>query len=380
MKVEISAKEYFRKKFMLGMMFLFLVAFLALISGFFQSLLLAAVFSGVLYPLYLWFQKLTGEWSALSSILTLLVSLLVIIIPLILLLGLVAEQAIGITMMAKPWLAEQLSASNMNNHALSDWLPFADRLAPYSEQISAKMAEIAGKAGGFVALGLAKMSEGAAMFFLQLLVMLYAMFSFLICGPTLMDKIMAYMPLRNIDKKKMIEVGLSVSRATIKGTLIISIIQGILGGLGFMVAGIGSSIFWGAVMAVLSVLPGIGAALVWVPAVIYLLMSGKTIAGICLLIYCACVVGTVDNFLRPMLVGRDAQMPDLLILLSTLGGLALFGASGLVLGPILAALFITVLSIYSQVFADWLQLDQPNTDSSIGADSVPLSTNTDQGG
>ena len=380
MKVEISAKEYFRKKFMLGMMFLFLVAFLALISGFFQSLLLAAVFSGVLYPLYLWFQKLTGERSALSSILTLLVSLLVIIIPLILLLGLVAEQAIGITMMAKPWLAEQLSAANMNNHALPGWLPFADRLAPYSEQISAKMAEIAGKAGGFTALGLAKMSEGAAMFFLQLFVMLYAMFSFLISGPTLMDKIMAHMPLRNIDKKKMVEVGLSVSRATIKGTLIISIIQGILGGLGFMVAGISSSVFWGAVMAVLSVLPGIGAALVWVPAVIYLLISGKTIAGICLLIYCAGVVGTVDNFLRPMLVGRDAQMPDLLILLSTLGGLALFGASGLVLGPILAALFITVLSIYSQVFADWLQLDQPKADSSIGAGSGPLSTNTDQGG
>ena len=168
--------------------------------------------------------------------------------------------------------------------------------------------------------------------------MLYAMFFFLVSGPTLMDKILGYLPLTKGDKEKMIEVGLSVSRATIKGTLIIGIIQGTLGGIGFAVAGIGSAVFWGAVMAVLSVLPGIGATLVWAPAVIYLLLSGKTIAGICLLIYCAGVVGTIDNFLRPMLVGRDSEMPDLLILLSTLGGLALFGASGLVLGPILAAL------------------------------------------
>lgn len=111
-------------------------------------------------------------------------------------------------------------------------------------------------------------------------------------------------------------------------------------------------------MAVLSVIPGIGGTLVWAPAVVYLFLTGKTIAAIGLLLWCAGVVGTVDNFLRPILVGRDSEMPDLLILLSTLGGLALFGASGLVLGPILAALFLTVLTIYSQVFEEWLQFDQ----------------------
>ncbi len=95
---------------------------------------------------------------------------------------------------------------------------------------------------------------------------------------------------------------------------------------------------------------------------IYLLMSGQVVAGLCLLAWSAVVVGSIDNFLRPMLVGRDTKMPDLLILLSTLGGLSLFGASGLVLGPILAALFLTVLAIYSRVFADWLNVDQSSGD------------------
>ncbi|MFT5702527.1 MAG: putative PurR-regulated permease PerM [Desulforhopalus sp.] len=192
---------------------------------------------------------------------------------------------------------------------------------------------------------------------LNLFIMLYAMYFFLLSGRSLTEKIFSYVPLTRQDKDKMVEVGLSVSRATIKGTLIIGIIQGTLGGLGFYFAGVGSSVFWAAVMAVLSVLPGIGAMLVWGPAVIYLFMTGHMVEGGGLLVWCAVVVGTVDNLLRPILVGRDSQMPDLLILLSTLGGIALFGASGLVLGPILAALFLTVLTIYSEVFAEWLKLD-----------------------
>ena len=113
----------------------------------------------------------------------------------------------------------------------------------------------------------------------------------------------------------------SVTRATIKGTLVIGIIQGALAGIGFWVAGLDGAAFWGTIMAVLSIVPGIGAALVWVPAVIYLFVIGETLAAILLLAWCAAIVGTVDNVLRPTLVGKDAKMPDLLILIGTLGGL-----------------------------------------------------------
>ena len=270
----------------------------------------------------------------------------------------------GVADAVKPWLEQQLSEPAKGEFSLPSWVPFADELEPHRDTIMAELGEIAGQIGVYLGSGLARLSQGTFSFFLQLFVMLYAMFVFLISGRVLIDRIMGYAPLPEADKDRMLEVGLSVSRATVKGTLIIGILQGTLGGVGFAVAGIDAAVFWGAVMVVLSILPGIGTALVWVPAVVYLLMSGQMLAGVGLLVWSAGVVGTIDDFLRPQLVGRDAEMPDLLILLSTLGGLTLFGASGLVLGPILAALFMTVLAIYSRVFADWLNPDRPLGDPS----------------
>jgi predicted PurR-regulated permease PerM len=147
---------------------------------------------------------------------------------------------------------------------------------------------------------------------------------------------------------------LSVSRATLKGTLIIGIVQGALGGVSFWVAGIEGAVFWATIMAVLSIIPGVGTGLIWVPAVIYLFAAGDTGTAIGLTIWNAAVVGSVDNVLRPWLVGKDTQMPDLLILLGTMGGIVLFGAAGIVIGPVIAALFVTVWEIYGEAFRDVL--------------------------
>ena len=124
--------------------------------------------------------------------------------------------------------------------------------------------------------------------------------------------------------------------------------------MAFWVAGVPGAAFWGMVMVVFSILPAIGSAFVWVPAVVYLFISGETLPAILLLIWCAVVVGSIDNLLRPLLIGKNAKMSDLLILLSTLGGIALFGAVGFVVGPIVAALFVSVWQIYGEAFDDWL--------------------------
>ena len=146
----------------------------------------------------------------------------------------------------------------------------------------------------------------------------------------------------------------SVTRATIKGTLVIGIIQGALAGIGFWAAGIDGAAFWGTIMAILSIVPGVGAALIWIPGVIYLFLIGQTLPAMLLAAWCAAVVGTVDNILRPMLVGKDAKMPDLLILVGTLGGLFLFGPIGFIVGPIVCGLFLTVWEIYGTTFKDIL--------------------------
>ena len=142
----------------------------------------------------------------------------------------------------------------------------------------------------------------------------------------------------------------SITRATVKGTLVIGVIQGALAGVAFWAAGIEGAALWGTIMTILSIIPGIGAALVWVPAVIILFITGQSLTAILLAVWCAAVVGTVDNFLRPVLVGRDAKMPDLLILIGTLGGLFLFGLIGFIVGPIVCGLFLTVWDIYGTTF------------------------------
>jgi predicted PurR-regulated permease PerM len=157
-----------------------------------------------------------------------------------------------------------------------------------------------------------------------------------------------------VEKEKLQERFTSVARATLRGSVLIGIIQGGVAGLAFWVAGIPGAPFWGLVLIVFSILPAIGSAFVWVPAVVYLFISGENLTAILLLIWCAVVVGSIDNLLRPMLIGKDAKMSDLMILLSTLGGIALFGAVGFVVGPIVAALFVSVWQIYGEAFDDWL--------------------------
>lgn len=146
----------------------------------------------------------------------------------------------------------------------------------------------------------------------------------------------------------------SASKATIKGTLVIGVLQGTLAGLALGIVGVHGAVFWGTVMAILSIIPGVGTAIVWLPIAIYMLVTGSIGSGIFLLAFCGGLVGMVDNVLRPRLVGKDTKMHDLFIIFSTLGGILLFGVVGFVIGPILAALFITLWDIYGHVFKDVL--------------------------
>jgi len=145
-----------------------------------------------------------------------------------------------------------------------------------------------------------------------------------------------------------------VATAVLKGSLVIGILQGGLAGAAFWVVGIPGWAFWTTVMIVLSIIPAIGSALIWIPAAIFLYSSGPIAPAILFTLWCILVVGTVDNFLRPRLVGKDTKMPDILVLISTLGGIFLFGAIGFILGPIIAALFLSVWFIYGDMFADSL--------------------------
>ncbi len=331
--------------------------FVEMIRGFLMTLLLAAIFSGISQPLYSRLLRLFQGRGAVASLVTLLVLLVVIVGPLLFFLGILASQAIQISQTVGPWIQTQINQPDKFTE-LIDEIPALDKLEPYRAQIMTKLGEFAGAAGNFLVGGLSATTRGTVAFFFQFFILLYAMFFFLKDGDRFLDKILYYVPMTDEDERRMVEKFVSVTRATLKGTFIIGIVQGGLAGIGFAVAGIGGAVFWATIMTVLSIIPGIGAALVWVPAVVYLFVTGHVLAAVLLALYCGLIVGTADNFLRPRLVGRDTKMHDLMILLGTLGGIMLFGIAGFIIGPILAALFVTIWEIYGVVFRDYLPQPQ----------------------
>jgi predicted PurR-regulated permease PerM len=357
--------ERFRRVFLLLLVVGISLAFLMMIRGFLTALLLAAIFTALCHPLHRRLVRALGGRVALASLATLVIVLVVIIGPLLGFLGVVANQALEVSLAIRPWIEAQVA--DPASGSLAHYVELPRFLAPYELQIYTKAGEIAARIGQFLFDSLAAAASGTANFLFLLFVMLYAMFFFLRDGHEILQRILYYMPLESHDELRMVDKFVSVTRATLKGSLVIGIAQGALAGLAFGVVGIQGAAFWGTVMAVLSIIPGVGTAIVWVPAVIYLAAVGETTSSIGLALWCLAVVGTVDNVLRPTLVGRDTQMSDLLVMLSTLGGLVLFGPTGLVVGPIVAALFVTVWELYGEAFAEYL----PGTPSHRAAEPAP---------
>ncbi|MFQ5890307.1 MAG: AI-2E family transporter [Gemmatimonadota bacterium] len=346
-------RRRFSRAFLLILVVAISAIFFAMIRRFLTAILLAGIFGGMTYPLYRWLLRAFRGRKALSSVTTVLIVLLLIVVPISGFLGLVASQAVQISESVGPWIERQVSQPDQLDRLFSQ-LPILAKLEPYQDQMMAKVGELAGRTGTLLVGLLASATKGTATFFLQLFIMLYAMFFFLIDGRSILDRILYYTPLSSEEEERMVEKFVSVARATLKGSLVIGIVQGGLAGVAFWLAGIPGAAFWGTVMAVLSIIPGVGAALVWIPAAIFLFATGRVGVGIGLSVWCAAVVGTVDNFLRPRLVGKDTKMSDLLVLLGTLGGIFLFGAIGFIIGPIVAALFVTVWDLYGEAFKDLL--------------------------
>jgi predicted PurR-regulated permease PerM len=342
----------FRRAFLLLLVAGISILFLLMIARFLIAVFLAAVLAGVSQPLYRWLKRRLGYRRRLASFATILVLILGVALPVAGFLAVVASQAIQIGEGVGGWLQGQAGRLDEIEASVRR-IPFAGRLLPDRQELATQASAIARRTGSVLVGGFIDATRGTLNFLLQLFIVLYSMFFFL-SGPDVLKRMLSYTPLSADEEGRLLDRFVSVTRATLKGSLLIGVIQGALAGVAFQVAGVPGAAFWGTVMVVLSIIPAVGAGLVWVPAVIYLFFAGAPGAAVGLLVWCAVVVSTIDNFLRPRLIGRDARMSDLLILLSTLGGIVLFGAVGFVVGPIVAALFVTTWQIYGEVFREWL--------------------------
>jgi len=279
--------------------------------------------------------------------------IIVVLIPLMLLVGIIVGQAIDVGQAVTPWIKQNIEQPDSMTAYLQQ-LPFYEYLEPYREVILEKAGKLVGSVSNLIVGGLSQATLGTANFLFMTFVFLYTVYFLQMDGPKLIRKILYYLPLNGDDESLMLNKFTSVTRATMKGTMMIGLLQGVLAGGAFAVAGIDNAVFWGTIMAVLSVIPSVGSALVWLPASIILILQGSIGAGVGLLVFCGLIVGSLDNVLRPILVGKDTKMHELMIFFGTLGGIFMFGIAGIFIGPLIASLFVTVWELYGIAFSNYL--------------------------
>lgn len=351
----MSSQTRVRRATLVALALLISLVFLWMIHQFLIPLLLAALLTAMVQGPHEWLRNKLGKRRVVAAGVTVVLTALLVILPVTGFITLLAVETVALTAQVRPWL-EQANASELSA-GLRD-TELYELIRPYRDQLIERGGSLLSQIGSYAGAAVTSFMQGTAEFLLELFVMLYALFYFLIDGRTALSKILYCLPLPAEDERRMLDKFVSVTRATVKGTLVIGVLQGSLAGVAFWVAGIPGALVWGTLMAVLSAVPGVGAPLVWIPGVAYLGLTGSIGAAAALFVWCAAIVGTLDNVLRPRLVGKDTQMPDLLILLSTLGGIVLFGATGVIIGPIVAALFVTIWDLYGVAFQDVL----PETD------------------
>ena len=201
------------------------------------------------------------------------------------------------------------------------------------------------KGSQFLAAQALNIGQNTFDFIVDLFIVLYLLFFLLRDGDQLFRRIKEALPLRFEQQRALFEKFAAVIRATVKGNIVVAVVQGVLGGLIFWFLGVHAPVLWAVLMAFLSLLPAVGAGLVWLPVAIYFLVTGSTWQGLLLIAFGVLVIGLVDNVLRPLLVGKDTKMPDYVVLIATLGGMAIFGLNGFVIGPLIAAMFMAVWDI-----------------------------------
>lgn len=355
--------------FFLSLVLLTTLAFFGLIQDFLLPIFWASVLATIFHPLYQWWNLRLGDRSNVASVLTIVLIVLLVLVPL-LLTGFAVASEVAV-------LYDRMATGELNPEALLErverTIPLAsDLLARFDLDVENLRAEVSNatiSASRYLATEAVAVGQNALRLAGLTFLMLYLLFFFLRDGESLLDTIVGAAPIGDFRERHLLNKFAEVSRATLKGTLVIGVVQGGIGGILFWALGIEGAVLWGVVMGLLSLLPAVGAAIVWIPAAALLLFTGQIAKGLLLLAGGTTLIGLADNILRPLLVGRDTEMPDYLILVTTLGGLTLFGLSGVVIGPVLGALFLAVWDMFVEEYARTARDETPP-----GASRAPQSS------
>jgi predicted PurR-regulated permease PerM len=336
-------------KFFLILLALVSVAFLWLLTPFYGAVFWAAVLAIVFAPLFSRLLRSMPSRPTLAALLSVLLILLLVIFPLSLISAMLVQEAGVLVQRVQSGelsfarylqqVYEVLPAwatALLNRFGLNDMTAVQDRISVGLMRGSQ-----------FFATQALNIGQNTFDFVISFFIMLYLLFFFQRDGVALARRMNRTLPLHSDIKTQLSGKFITVIRATVKGNIVVALLQGTLGGLIFWLLDIHAPVLWGTVMVFLSLLPAVGAALVWLPVAIYFLATGAVFEGLLLTAYGVLVIGLVDNLLRPLLVGKDTKMPDYVVLLSTIGGMSLFGLNGFVIGPVIAAMFIAAWDLFA---------------------------------
>lgn len=350
-----SSQETYRKGFILVLVVVLLITFFTMISNLIITICLSASLTSLMYPFRDQITKKLKVPKTASSVIVLVLTLLIIGIPLLIILAIAAKEAIQISESVMPWLKTQMEKPVDQWVAYLEKIPFYHELQGYQINLMESFTKFLQMIGSHFAQIVTSTTSGTIEFIFKTFVAIYAAFFFLNDGERIYKSVSGYFPLSKEEAKEMGDKMVVIVRSTIKSIFVIGAVQGFLLTIAFLFFGIKAAIFWGILCAVLSAIPGLGAPLIWVPAVIYLVCAERFGAAVGLALWGALVIGLADNFLRPIIVGKESKVPELLIFFAMIGGLTIFGLAGLILGPVLVGLLLSVLHIYKKVFRRLLE-------------------------
>jgi len=330
------------------------LAFIWILIPFYGAIFWGTVLAVIFAPLQRYLVEKTKGRRNIAAFLCLFFILLIVIIPVILITGAVVQEMLLVY--------HRINSGDLDIGAYFEEIitslpaSVTKYLGPLSihdiSSVSEKLSDFAMTAGQFLTRKALSIGSNTFQFIIGMGVMLYLLFFLLRDGQSLTRRISALVPLSDEQKSHLFIKFTTVVRATVKGNIAVAAIQGALGGTIFWFLGIQGSLFWGVLMAVLSLLPAVGASLIWAPVTIYFISAGNYIDAIILATFGTFVIGLTDNLLRPILVGKDTKIPDYLILISTLGGLSIFGLNGFVIGPLVTAMFMACWALFPKAMED----------------------------
>lgn len=346
-------KNYNTYFFFLALILVSLATFFVL-KPFLSSILIAGVLAVIFQRPYNFFLRITGNRKVWSSLLTSLLVVFMVVVPLFVVAGLITNE---INIFYQNFISDgnffhghlERIVANLEKISL---LKALDVKSAFTEE--AFLGSFKNLGSGLLTL-IENAYQGMASFILWIFAMFFSLYYFLIDGERVVKRILYLSPLKDAHEKIIIDRFSSIVRAVAKGVIIIGLVQATLGGLAFAIAGVPSPAIWGIVMFFFSLIPMVGTSLIWFPTGVILLFGGSTWEGIFILSFGLLVISTVDNLIRPKLVGRDTQIHPLLIFFATLGGFMVFGPTGFILGPVVVAMALSLWNIYASEFKDDLQ-------------------------